>query len=99
MLEVGARVRIKDAETLKQEYNVKEYDDIEEGDTFVYDMWLRCQEEATIVKIINSEEPYTSYKLQFDGDISASYYSWNEWMFEPTTNKEEYDPINIEDIW
>ena len=96
MLEKGTKVRIKDAETLMFEHKVDIYDSIEIEDSFVPDMWSRCGREATIVDARETGSHMT-YKLKFDGQKYTDCYNWNEYMFEEI-NKEEYVPINIEDI-
>lgn len=98
MLEVGTRIRIKNAETLVSENDVEMYDEIDIEDIFIGEMWGYCGKEAIITGIIENEKPYASYRLLFDGSTYVDCYNWNEWMFELTINKEEYEHINIEDI-
>lgn len=97
MLKKGTKVRIKDAETLMYENNVNILDRIDIEDVFVPDMWHYCGQEATIIEARATGRHYMTYRLKFDGKKHTDCYSWNEYMFEEI-DKEEYGPINIEDI-
>lgn len=96
MLEPGMRVRIKDAETLMADFGVTKGAEIRKGSMFVPGMWQCCGREVTITKT-TPLKTYSTYRLQFDEEEFVNIYGWNEYMFAEQ-NKQEYAPINIEDI-